>query len=90
MSRNIDNEKFGLDFSEESKKELEALIIDRGKVTRTTQLKDGADVLVGSIYNAQMNYVDVPQYEYYDRIEQVTSLDYNKFINTESEELIDL
>lgn len=86
----IESGKVKVGQCEKLRKELEALIIDRGKVTRTTQLKDGADVLVGSIYNAQMNYVDVPQYEYYDKIEQITSLDYNKFINTESEELIDL
>lgn len=36
------------------KKELEALIFEKGRVTRTTELKDGADVLTGFIYDAQM------------------------------------
>lgn len=45
-------------------KELEALVIDKGKVTRTTELKDGPDSICGGIYNAQKNYYDIPQYEY--------------------------
>ena len=75
---------------EKLRKELEALIIDKGKVTRTTELKDGADVLCGAIYNAQMNYTDVPQFEYYDKIEVEKNIDYNKFINIEQEELVEL
>ncbi|MBR4618438.1 MAG: hypothetical protein IKO49_03940, partial [Bacilli bacterium] len=46
------------------KRELEALIFDKNKVTRTVELKDGCDALVGAIYNAQFNYFDIPQYEY--------------------------
>ena len=46
------------------KKELETLIFHKGKVERTTELKDMADSLTGSIYNAQMNYYDVAQYNY--------------------------
>ena len=72
------------------KKELETLIIDKGKVTRTTELKDGADVLCGAIYNAQMNYTDVPQNEYFSQIIIKNETDYNTFIDTEQEELVDL
>jgi hypothetical protein len=75
---------------EKLKKELEALIIDKGKVTRTTQLKDGADVLVGSIFNAQMNYNDIPQNEYYTELKIGKEVDYTNFIDTEQEELVDL
>lgn len=47
-------------------KELEALVIQGGKVERTTELKDLADAIVGAIYDAQSNYDDFPQYEYKD------------------------
>ena len=86
----IESGKIKVGQCEKLKKELEALVIDKGKVTRTTQLKDGADVLVGSIFNAQMNYTDVPQYEYYTEIKTDKDTDYNKYIDTEQEELIDL
>ena len=69
------------------KKELEALILDRGKVTRTTELKDGCDALVGAIYNAQLNYKDIPQYEYVVNIPGSTKVNYNDFIDTEVEYL---
>ena len=73
------------------KKELSALIFDKGKVTRTTELKDLADVLVGFIYNAQLNYADFPQYEYIDvkNIKEKVN-DYTNFIDQSSEELFDL
>ena len=73
------------------KKELSALIFDKGKVTRTTELKDLADVLVGFIYNAQLNYADFPQYEYTDtkNIKEKVN-DYTNFIDQSSEELFDL
>ena len=73
------------------KKELSALIFDKGKVTRTTELKDLADVLVGFIYNAQLNYADFPQYEYVDtkNIKEKVN-DYTNFIDQSSEELFDL
>ena len=73
------------------KKELSALIFDKGKVTRTTELKDLADVLVGFIYNAQLNYADFPQYEYADtkNIKEKVN-DYTNFIDQSSEELFDL
>lgn len=73
------------------KKELSALIFDKGKVTRTTELKDLADVLVGFIYNAQLNYADFPQYEYVNtkNIKEKVN-DYTNFIDQSSEELFDL
>ena len=37
------------------KRELEALIFDKNKVTRTVELKDGCAALVGAIYNGQFN-----------------------------------
>ena len=86
----IESGKVKVGQCEKLKKELEALVIDKGKVTRTTQLKDGADVLVGAIFNAQMNYADIPQNEYYSEIKLEKTIDYNKFIDTEQEELIDL
>ena len=73
------------------KKELSALVFDKGKVTRTTELKDMADALVGFIYNAQLNYADIPQYEYItskQRNEKIAN--YTSFINEEKEELFDL
>ena len=45
-------------------KELEALIWQKGKVVRTTELKDLADALTGAIYDAQLNYTDLPTFEY--------------------------
>lgn len=74
------------------KKELEALIIDKGKVTRTTELKDAADSLVGAIWDAQMNYADFPVYEFKDPTQQTSKkLDkYEDLIDLSSEVLIDL
>lgn len=86
----IESGKVKVGQCEKLKKELEALIIDKGKVTRTTQLKDGADVLVGSIFNAQMNYNDIPQNEYYTELKIEKEVDYTNFIDTEQEELVDL
>ena len=86
----IESGKVKVGQCEKLKKELEALIIDKGKVTRTTQLKDGADVLVGMIFNAQMNYTDVPQNEYYDKIEMTKDTNYSDLIDFEQEELVDL
>lgn len=86
----IESGKIKVGQCEKLKKELEALVIDKGKVTRTTQLKDGCDALVGAIFNAQMNYTDVPQSEYYTELPDEKRVDYNKFIDTEQEELMDL
>lgn len=74
------------------KKELEALIIDKGKVTRTTELKDAADSLVGAIWDAQMNYADFPVYEFEDPTQQTAKkLDkYEDLIDSSSEVIIDL
>ncbi len=86
----IESGKVKVGQCEKLKKELEALIIDKGKVTRTTQLKDGADVLVGSIFNAQMNYMDVPQNEYFEKVDTQKKINYHDFIDTDQEDLIDL
>ena len=74
------------------KKELEALIIDKGKVTRTVEYKDGADALVGAIWDAQLNYVDFPVYEFKDPIqENRTDFDnYEDLIDSSSEILLEL
>ena len=86
----IESGKVKVGQCEKLKKELEALIIDKGKVTRTTQLKDLADVLTGSIFNAQMNYNDIPQNEYYTELKVEKEVNYTSFIDTEQEELVDL
>jgi len=57
------------------KKELEALILDKNKVTRTTELKDMADTLVGAIYNAQLAYENIAQYPYIQNESQEFSYD---------------
>lgn len=73
------------------RKELEALVLNKGKVTRTTELKDAADSLVGFIYNAQLNYVDVPVYEYKTPEEEKEKpVTYHDFIQTDSEDFFDL
>ena len=74
------------------KKELEALIIDKGKVTRTTELKDGPDSLVGMIWDAQLNYADFPVYEFEDPSSNNTTLDhdYSDLIDPSSEFVIEL
>lgn len=72
------------------KKELEALILDKGKVTRTTELKDLADALVGAVWNAQLNYTDVPIYEYTKPELKARVLTYTDYIDSSSEVLCDL
>lgn len=72
------------------KKELEALILDKGKVTRTTELKDLADALVGAVWNAQLNYTDVPIYEYTKPDRKARVFTYTDYIDSSSEILLDL
>ena len=74
------------------KKELEALIIDKGKVTRTTELKDAADSLVGAIWDAQMNYADFPVYEFEDPSQKSVKVfdTYEDLIDVNAEILVDL
>lgn len=72
------------------KEELHALVWEKGKVERTTKLKDGPDALCGSLYDAQLNYSDVPVYEYYEP-KNITPKDkFEKFIEKNNEYLIDL
>ena len=72
------------------KEELHALVWEKGKVERTTKLKDGPDALCGSLYDAQLNYSDVPVYEYYES-KNITPKDkFEKFIEKNNEYLIDL
>ena len=68
------------------KKELESLILLKGKVTKTTELKDMADSLTGALYNAQLNYNDVPQYEY--KKEEVKEFTYEDLLE-QNESLLD-
>ena len=59
------------------------MILVKNKVTRTTELKDEADAIVGSIYNAQMNYNDVPVYEYEtleEKLARHDKVDYTKYL----------
>ena len=70
------------------KKELEALVLDKNKVTRTTELKDMADALVGAIYNAQLAYQQVPLYQYSNST-QKTAISYLDFLE-KGENLISL
>lgn len=63
-SRLVESGKVKIGICPKLIKELEALVWQKGKVTRTTELKDLADVLTGAIYNAQLNYSDVPTTEY--------------------------
>lgn len=72
------------------KKELTALVLQKGKVTRTTELKDLADVLVGAIWNAQLNYSDYPQYQYFSGKNIIKTINYLDLINSETEELADI
>lgn len=72
------------------RKELEALILDKGKVTRTIELKDGPDSLVGAIYNAQLNYFDIPKYEYKETKNTNTIFTYESLIDPSKEELYNL
>lgn len=57
------------------KKELEALILDKNKVTRTTELKDMADYTGRCYYNAQLAYENVAQYPYIQNESQEFSYD---------------
>lgn len=68
-------------------RELETLVMQNGKVVRTTELKDLADAITGAIYNAQMNYEDVPQYEYKDEFNN-KALDYNEHFDKLGKRLI--
>lgn len=74
------------------RKELESLILNKNKVERTVELKDGADAIVGAIWNAQLNYNDVPSYEYVPANSERASLifSYEDLIDTSCEELLDL
>lgn len=64
------------------RKELEALVYEKGKIIRTVELKDMADALAGAIWNAQMNYYDVPTYEYTQK--NITKeLTYNDLLNSD-------
>jgi hypothetical protein len=73
------------------KRELEALVLNKGKVTRTTELKDLADVLTGALYNAQLNYLDSPQYQYKTvEEEQVKDVNYYDYLSLDNELLVDL
>lgn len=64
------------------RKELEALVYEKGKIVRTVELKDMADALAGAIWNAQMNYYDVPTYEYTQK--NITKeLTYNDLLNSD-------
>ena len=63
-SRLIESGKVKVGICPKLIKELEALIWQKGKVVRTTQLKDLADVLTGAIFDAQLNYNDIPTDEY--------------------------
>ena len=64
------------------KKELETLIFNKGKVEKTTELKDMADALTGAIYNAQMNYYDVPLYDYEATNNPSSTEDYSNLISS--------
>lgn len=72
------------------KKELEALVLSKGKVTRTTEKKDMADVLVGSIYNAQLNYFDEPLTQYITEIQVKTKTQIKDLIDTSRQKLVKL
>lgn len=64
------------------RKELEALVYEKGKIIRTVELKDMADALAGAIWNAQMNYYDVPTYEYTQK-SIIKELTYNDLLNSD-------
>lgn len=72
------------------KKELEALIFNKGKVERTTELKDMADSLVGSIYNAQLNYFDEPLTQYVTEIQVKNKTKIEDLIDTSRQKLVKL
>lgn len=72
------------------KRELETLVLEKGKITKTTELKDGADALVAAIYNAQLNYTDTPTVEYFTDALYKKTIKYESLINEEQQELIDI
>lgn len=72
------------------KKELEALVLSKGKITRTTEKKDMADVLVGSIYNAQLNYFDEPLTQYIAEKQVKTKTQIKDLIDTSRQKLVKL
>ena len=72
------------------KKELEALVFNKGKVEKTIELKDMADSLVGSIYNAQLNYFDEPLVQYTTEIQVKTKVQIKDLIDTSRQKLVKL
>ena len=66
------------------KNELETLIYHKGKVEKTTALKDMADSLTGAVYNAQLNYYDVPMYDYevFDKVNDMKDENYKDLIQS--------
>ena len=73
------------------KKELEALVIEKNKVTRTTELKDLADALTGAVWNAQVAYDILPVYNYVSIKKEINNtMDYDKYIDTNKEYLLSL
>lgn len=69
------------------KKELEALILLKGKITRTTEKKDMCDVLAGAVYNAQMNYTDTPLFQYEKDVNKLDIIKPEMLINSKYETL---
>lgn len=70
------------------KKELETLVFHKGKVEKTTELKDMADSLAGFVYNAQLNYKDEPQIMYIDhKVQQFKTFEYEDLIDTNTQYL---
>ena len=73
------------------KKELEALVIEKNKVTRTTELKDLADALTGAVWNAQVAYDILPVYNYVSIKKEINNtINYDKYIDTNKEYLLSL
>lgn len=73
------------------KKELEALVIEKNKVTRTTELKDLADALTGAVWNAQVAYDILPVYNYISIKKEINStISYDRYIDTNKEYLLSL
>lgn len=73
------------------KKELEALVIEKNKVTRTTELKDLADALTGAVWNAQVAYDILPVYNYVSIKKEINNtINYDRYIDTNKEYLLSL
>ena len=73
------------------KKELEALVIEKNKVTRTTELKDLADALTGAVWNAQVAYDILPVYNYVSIKKEINNtINYDKYIDINKEYLLSL